>query len=240
MSRSIVYNGTDFSPWTTAEVSLPAAHGVAVEAAEVPGRPGAVLVGASVPPKPIGVRLFLDLEDDCDAEDLSEARHALAAALASTEGAELELPGEPGLSYRDVFCTDSSDWSHLFEDGSCELAFLALDPVAWGEEVASSTNTLTLGGTWPSFPVLTGTASAASALGFAEGPGLRWMSVIGPFEGGEQVVVDCGAGRVTVDGEAVDADVQLGSDFFALVPGSHSLVVAGFSSWTVACCERWL
>ena len=128
MSRSIAYNGTDFSPWTTVEALLPAAHGVAAEATEVPGRPGAV------PPKPIGVRLFLDLEDGCDAGDLFEARHALAAALTSTESAELELPGEPGLAYRDVLCADASGWSSLFEDGSCELSFLTLDPVAWGEE----------------------------------------------------------------------------------------------------------
>lgn len=73
MSRSIAYNGTDFSPWTTVEALLPAAHGVAAEATEVPGRPGAVPLSAS-------------------------------------------------------------GWSSLFEDGSCELSFLTLDPVAWGEE----------------------------------------------------------------------------------------------------------
>ena len=174
MSRSIVYNGVDFSPWTTAEAVLPAAHGIAAEAAEVPGRAGAVLLSASIPPKPIAVRLFLDLEDDCDAEELAGVRHELAAALASTAGAELELPGEPGLSYRDVLCTDSSMWSRLFEDGGCELSFVALDPIAWGAEkgfepLAISgaavlggygVRTYGVGGTAPTWPVVEVVAAA--------------------------------------------------------------------------------
>ena len=38
------------------------------------------------------------------------------------------------------------------------------------------------------------------------------------FLGGEEVIIDCGAGRAWVDGEAADSDVTLDSDFFWLEP----------------------
>ena len=246
MARSIVYNGTDFSPWTTAEAVLPAAHGVSCEVAEVPGRAGAVLLSASVSPKDVRVRLFLDLEDDCDEEGLSAVRHGLAASLACTEGAELELPGEPGLVYKDAFCTGASEWSRLFEDGSCELSFTALDPIAWGQSYtvspafAGDAFTFYVGGTWRSAPTVSMAAAAGDAVAVElAGAGER-VEVGGPFVGGEAVVVDCGSGRVTVDGEAADAAVALGSDFFFLEPGMRTLSFEGCASCSVGYSERWL
>lgn len=116
MARSLKFDGHDFSSFSTAEVVLPAAHGLSVDAAEVPGRAGAVLLSARIPPKTLRVRLFLDLAEDEDAEGLSALRHEAAAWLV----------------YRNAVCTGADAWDALFEDGSCELAFTAFDPVAWG------------------------------------------------------------------------------------------------------------
>lgn len=117
MARSLKFDGHDFSSFSTAEV---------------PGRAGAVLLSARIPPKTLRVRLFLDLAEDEDAEGLSALRHEAAAWLASDAGCDFELPGEPGLVYRNAVCTGADAWDALFEDGSCELAFTAFDPVAWG------------------------------------------------------------------------------------------------------------
>lgn len=245
--RSIGFAGHDFSPYTTAEVFLPAAHGMVPEAREVPGRPGALLLGGSIPPKRMRARLFLDLEDDADAEDLAGIRHEMASWLASDEGAELTLPGEPGLTYRDVLCTDFSEWDCLFEDGSCELEFTAFDPVAWGELKAyqyvpqgSDPLGLPVGGTYRTAPTFEFTAAAGDSVKVACGDG--YVEVERTFAGGEDVVVDCEARSVTVDGEDARADVTLGSDLSLWAEPGFSLFSAeGFDEWYVVMfTERWL
>ena len=246
MARSIKFGGHDFSSFSTAEVVLPAAHGIVVDAAEVPGRAGAVLLSARIPPKALRVRLFLDLADDEDAEGLSAVRHEAASWLAPDAGSDLELPGEPGLVYRDAVCTDAGTWGDLFEDGSCELVFTAFDPVAWGHEREASAAagiaelSLLVGGTYRTWPTFVMEASAGGGVVVEDvGAGAR-VEVEREFLGGEEVIVDCAAGRAWVDGEAADTDVTLDSDFFWLEPGSHELSFTGCADFTANFTERWL
>lgn len=246
MARSIKFGGHDFSSFSTAEVVLPAAHGIVVDAAEVPGRAGAVLLSARIPPKALRVRLFLDLADDEDAEGLSAVRHEAASWLAPDAGSDLELPGEPGLVYRDAVCTDAGTWGDLFEDGSCELVFTAFDPVAWGHEREASAAagiaelSLLVGGTYRTWPTFVMEASAGGGVVVEDvGAGAR-VEVERAFLGGEEVIVDCGAGREWVDGEAADSDVTLDSDFFWLEPGPHELSFTGCADFTANFTERWL
>lgn len=263
MSRSIAYAGRDLSGWTVAEWRRPAAHGMVVEAAEVPGRPGAAHLSSRLAPCEIRVRLYLDLPDLHPAEDLGAYRRELAAALFSEAPAELALPGEEGLAYRDAVCTDASAWSHLFSDGSCELVFVALDPVAWGAEdgfgpvaVAEASGSAAGGGdqgasglgvwlghvpgtapTWPAFELAAAAGEAVEVR--CEPGGEPFVRVERPFEGGEEVVIDCGAARAWVDGEAADADVALGSAYFPLAPGSARLGFSGVSSYAASYRARW-
>lgn len=151
---SLTYNGHDLSPYVTAELVEPAGHALSPRALAVPGRPGAALLGCELPPKALKVRLFLDAGVALTAEERSEVRHELYGWLVAPSGAELELPGEPGLSWRDAVVTDASDWDSLFEDGSCELAFTCFDPVAYGDGKSSAASTLTVGGTWATWPVV--------------------------------------------------------------------------------------
>lgn len=248
MARSIVFNGVDLSSWTTAEAVLVAAHGMAIDAVEVPGRAGATLLAARIPPKPIRVRLFLDLGEDTDEGGLAEVRHAIATALACSAGAELELPGEPGLAYCNVLCTDSSGWSALFEDGFCELGFTALDPVAWGDWAhveaeadagGDAAMSAQVGGAWRTWPHLTITSVAGQTVRVSLGSSGPYVEVEGPFSGGEEIVIDCAAGRVAVDGEAADASVALGSDFFYLEPGACVILCEGCSELACDFSERW-
>lgn len=236
---SIVYNGHDLSPYVTAELVEPAGHALSPRALAVPGRPGAVLLGCELPPRVLRVRLFLDAGVALGAEERSEVRHGLYARLVAPSGAELELPGEPGLSWRDAVVTDASDWDSLFEDGSCELEFTCFDPVAYGDGKTSAAGSFTVGGTWATWPVVTLTALAGSSVKVADGLG-RYVLVERDLAAGDEVVMDFAAEAVTVEGEDASADVAVESTFFPLDPGAHTLTFSGCSAHTVEWVERWL
>ena len=236
---SLTYNGHDFSPYVTAELVGPAGHALSPRSLAVPGRPGAALLGCELPPRALKVRLFLDAGVALTAEERAEVRHELYGWLVAPSGAELELPGEPGLSWRDAVVTDASDWDSLFEDGSCELAFTCFDPVAYGDGKSSAASTLTVGGTWATWPVVTLTALAGSSVRVADGLG-RYVLVEREFEAGDVVLLDFASEAVTVDGADASADVAVESTFFPLSPGSHTLAFSGCSAHTVEWVERWL
>ena len=236
---SIVYNGHDFSGYVTAELVEPAGHALEPRALAVPGRPGAALLGCELPPRVLRVRLFLDAGVALTAEERSEIRHGLYAWLVAPEGGELELPGEPGLSWRDAVVTGVFDWDSLFEDGSCELAFTCFDPVAYGEERSSAAGTLTVGGTWRTWPVVTLTALAGSSVKVTDGLG-RYVLVERAFSAGDVVVMDFASEAVTVDGVDAAAGVAVESTFFSFEPGAHALTFSGCSAHTVEWVERWL
>lgn len=236
---SIVYNGHDFSGYVTAELVEPAGHALSPRALAVPGRPGAVLLGSELPPRALRVRLFLDAGISLGADERSEIRHELYGWLVAPAGAELELPGEPGLSWRDAVVTDASGWDSLFEDGSCVIELTCFDPVAYGEEKSSAASALTVGGTWATWPVATLTALAGTSVKVADGSG-RYVLVERTFAAGDVVVMDFAAEAVTVDGEDASADVAVESTFFSLDPGAHTLTFSGCSAHTVSWAERWL
>lgn len=235
----IVYNGHDLSGYVTAELVEPAGHALSPRALAVPGRPGAALLGCELPPRVLKVRLFLDAGISLTAEERSEIRHELYGWLVAPAGAELELPGEPGLSWRDAVVTDASGWDSLFEDGSCELAFTCFDPVAYGDGKSSAGTALAVGGTWATWPVVTLTALAGSSVRVADELG-RYVLVERDFAAGDVVVMDFASEAVTVDGVDAASGVAVESTFFSLDPGAHVLTFSGCSAHTVAWVERWL
>ena len=236
---ALTYNGHDFSEHVTAELVEPAGHALSPRALAVPGRPGAALLGCELPPRALKVRLFLDAGVTLTAEERSEIRHEMYGWLVAPMGAELSLTGEPDLTWRDAVVTGVSDWDSLFEGGSCEVEFTCFDPVAHGDGKSSAASTLTIGGTWPTWPVVTLTALAGSSVKVTDGLG-RYVLVERTFAAGDVVVMDFAAESVTVDGADASADVAVESTFFSLAPGSHSLTFSGCSAHTVAWVERWL
>lgn len=236
---TLSYNGHDFSEHVTAELVEPAGHALSPRTLAVPGRPGAVLLGSELPPRPLTVRLFLDAGVTLTAEERSAIRHELYGWLVAPMGAELSLTGEPNLTWRDAVVTGVSDWDSLFEGGSCEVEFTCLDPVAHGDEATSTGTALTVGGTWATWPVVTLTALAGTSVKVADGLG-RYVLVERTFAAGDVVVMDFAAEVVTVDGVDAPADVAVESTFFSLTPGSHTLAFSGCSAHTVEWVERWL
>lgn len=236
---ALTYGGHDFSEYATAELVEPAGHALEPRTLLVPGRPGAVLLGSELPPRALTVRLFLDAGISLTAEERSAIRHEMYGWLAAPAGAELSLTGEPDLTWRDAVVTGVSDWDTLFEGGSCEIEFTCFDPVAYGEGKSSAASTLTVGGTWETWPVVTLTALAGSSVRVADGLG-RYVLVEREFEAGDEVLLDFASEAVTVEGEDASADVAVESTFFSLAPGEHTLTFTGCSAHTVAWTERWL
>ena len=236
---SLTYNGHDFSDYVTAELVEPAGHALEPRTLLVPGRPGAVLLGCGLPPRALRVRLFMDAGISLTAEERSEIRHEMYGWLVALAGAELSLSGEPDLTWRDAVVTGVSDWDTLFEGGSCEIEFTCFDPVAYGDGKSSAASSLTVGGTWETWPVVTLTASAGSSVKVADELG-RYVLVERTFAAGDEVVMDFAAESVTVEGEDASADVAVESTFFSLAPGAHTLAFTGCSAHLVEWTERWL
>lgn len=236
--RSIVFNGVDFSEFSSAEVVEKVALPIVANTIALPGRAGALLVSGRVPPRIVHVRLFMDAGYKPGTHGLADIRHRVYSALCSMRGGTLKLPDDPELEYREAVCADAGAWSSLFEDGHGDVGFTLLDPVAYGMERHEIGAAFEVGGTWPTWPTFELVASADSAVhvGFAG----KIVRVEHAFSGGEAVIIDCEHEVVTVDGTDARADVTLSSDFFSLVPGDCTLTFSGCSSHATAFHERWL
>ncbi len=233
---SFSYNGHDFSAYLTVELIEPVGHVVEVTTAEVPGRPGSVLLSGEVEPLTLRLRVFMDNHAFTTAE-LADVHRLLRGWLLATDGGVLVVPGEPLLEWHDALCTGVSDWSDLFASGSAVVTFTCFDPIAYGNGVSSTEDAFEVGGTWATWPVITITADAGSSVSVAEGR--LGVTVEGTFSAGDLIVIDCLAQTVTLNGADATDKVILGSDFFSLVPGTHSLMFSGCSSHTVSWVERW-
>lgn len=237
---SICYGDNDFSDYVTAELVEPCGRAVEPRTLAVPGRPGAVLLGGEVGPKVLRVRLFLDAGLGLDASQLARLRHMMYAWLLEPDGTTLEVPGDPLVCYRDAVCTDASDWSSLFTDGSCEVEFTCYDPFGYGEFGNTAGTEFTVGGTaatWPSARVV---AAAGTAVKVTDADSGKFVLVEYDFEAGDVVDIDFGAETVEVNGEDMTYFVTVGSDFFSLAPGGHTLAFEGEESHVVYWQERWV
>ena len=206
----------------------------------VPGRAGAVLLGGEVPPKVLTVRLYWDSLLGLDAAARARARHEVCAALLAAGGGELVVPGDPELTYRDAVCTACGAWSSLFADGSAEVEFTCYDPIGYGSQRSTESAAFTVGGTWPTWPVVSVVAAAGSSVEIADGDSGAYVLVERAFVGGEEVVVDFQAETCAVDGSDACAAVSVASEFFSLAPGARELVFTGCGSHSVSWHERWV
>ena len=236
---SIVYCGHDFSPYVQAEVLEPVGRAVSARTAAVPGRPGLVLFDGDVEPLTLRVRLLWDGGLGLGPVGRSSARHVLYSWLLCPTGGELELPDWPYRRYRDVLCTDAGDWSTLFEDGSAVVEFTCFDPIAYGAWCVWPRESFRVMGTWPTLPSFELVADGSGPVCVSNATSGGFVRIASDFAAGTVVAVDCATETVSVDGEDATADVELGSNFFALEPGDCALAYEGCSSYTVRFWERW-
>lgn len=237
--KSITFRGHDFSPYCTAETTLRPLPVVEPKTRNVPGRPGALLVGGAIQAVEIKVKLMLRSDRRMDAAELARMRHVLAGWLGGTAGGELVLPEEPDLSYRDCVVTKVKAWDALFEDGWCDVTFTAHDPVAYGPLRRVTELSFDVGGTCKTWPVVT-VKTVASKTFMVSLDEEAFLTFLDPTSNDDTVVFDCGRDRCWVNGEAADARVSLSSRFFALTPGRHTLSLRACSLVSCDFQERWL
>jgi phage-related protein len=235
---TITYNGKSFAGLATAELVEPCAHALDVSSAEAPGAAGALILSSRIPPRVLRVKLFLDARVGADPADLAKARHRIAAMLLSENGAELAVPGEPEVAYRDAICTGVSDWSDLGAAGSCEARFTCYDPIGYGAAKSSTGTSFEVMGTWKSWPTIQMTAQQSSYVYVS--CGAVHIRVAHAFSAGDKVIISCEAQTVTINGKDATGEVTLDSDFFALEPGACSLYFNCCSAHTVSWQERWV
>ncbi|MFU0811927.1 MAG: hypothetical protein ACFWTL_09800 [Atopobium sp.] len=234
---TIIYNGKSFAGLSTAELVEPCGHAIDVSSAEAPGTAGALVLSCRIPPKVLRVKLFLDAQVGTDPASLAKARHRIAAQLLSDSGAELVVPGEPEVTYRDAICTGVSDWSDLGPAGFCEAKFTCYDPIGYGAARSSTGTSFEVMGTWKSWPTIQLTALQYSYL--YVGCGSAHIRISHSFSAGDKVIISCEAQTVTINGKDATGEVTLDSDFFALRPGACSLSFSGCSAHTIYWNERW-
>ena len=216
MSRSIAFNGCDLSSWTSAEAFPPAGPVAIARTSTMAKRPGEAILSGLLAPKEIGVRLFLDLGYQPDADELDYVRRRISGALAAPEGATLTLPN--GLDYEHAILAAASAWTSKEPDATCDLTFLATDPIAKGSAYSHAEASFTVGGTWPTEPIITVTTHEASLVRICYAR--KELAVRGPFTAGQHVRLDCANREVYVDDERSMDRLVVTTSFFAFEPGA--------------------
>lgn len=235
---SIVFNGHDFGRYCSAEVVLNVCVPGDVGAVAVPGHTGKLVTAAEPGVRVVRVRLRM-LDGLCGhGEGFADAVRVIGGWLACDGAGTLSL-GQ-GLECRDVVCTGCGAWSRVRGEETCEVEFTCYDPVMYGRIVEASSYEFEVGGSWRTWPVVAVVAEAGDGVCVWHETSGRFVRLHRDFAGGEVVEVDCGAGKVFVDGAEDEACVDVESDFFWLEPGENAVALQSCDLRAVRYEEAWI
>lgn len=230
------FNGVDLDQYVSvSSVSRRVSPARRLTQTSVPGRNGDLVRADGFESDEITVTAYLRSQS---VEGTAKTARALAAALESAEPRPLTLPDEPW-DYVLAIYEGGAELSRNAHRPSVDLAFLVPDPVAYGQrrtkEVEGS-GVIAPGGTYRTWPVVTATPPAGSYWQVTNVGTGEYVRVEAEFTGAQEVVVDMGLQRCTVNG--YDHAVDVRSDFFAL-DGTCEVLLSGGSA-TFEWDERWL
>ena len=235
---SILFNGTDIESLGVVSNVRRSISLRDPQLITIPGMDGALLGLNNLAPATIEMDITV-IGDPATREpilrDLGE--------LLNTQGlAPLEFDDDDG---KHLMATCSGNVITRYVDGATieSVTFTAPDPVMYGDQdsvtMASSSETITVGGNYPTKPRIT----CASA---TNGGGGSWGIQI---DGGEFLRIELASSGVSVD---VDCETRtayegsvttlptLSSDWLTLTPGSHTVTLTGTGYPTIEWSERWL
>lgn len=235
----MVFDGYDFEALLRVNPTRRLAPPVTDQTVEVPGRPGAVFMRQQI--NPLAIPVHAELRGRMrDHRDLAALRRLISSLLVRDEPCRLILPDEPGLSY-DAKLTDPGELDTLWVTGEADLTFTAYDPIAYGQArkatLASGTTHVETGGTWPSSPVLTLTATGSGYVRVTDVDSGDYVLLAQSAASGATVTIDMAAQTAKVNGSLAAVDTS--SDFFDLDPDGASVKVQ-YASGSMEWEERWL
>lgn len=171
--------------------------------------------------------------------ELAELRRQLAKMLYSESEQKLILPDEPDKYYMAIW-KGGAELDRLFRFPSATLTFILSDPIARGRErtvtLSTSNQTVKRGGTFKSFPTITGKPASGSYWTVYNTTTGEFVRVEASFTGSQTVIFDFEKQRCTVNG--ADHQVLVTSDFFALDETQSIKLSSGSATMTWQ--ERWL
>lgn len=232
----MIFNGYDFSPYLTVNMSRRIMPPTDADIVDIPGRPGALLRDNKIEPLviPVSIRLKADVGDN-----IADLRHILAGMLYTKEAAKLVLPDDEERYYMAVVTGDTT-LSNLWYTGSTEVDFYCADPLAYGKKGSISVPNVdfTVKGTYETRPIITCKPAAnTNFLKITNNKTGEFLQMNRSFTGDETVVFDCEKEQATVNG--TNKAITLASDFFALKPGVNAILRSS-GDFKAEWRERWL
>ena len=227
----------DFIPHP--RIQRPISAPVEVDGVSMPSQAGETYVSAQYQPMEVTVTGNLPVWDVADVPELTDA---LAMALSPIDGEQwrerrLVLPDRPGRWWY-ATCV-RKEIGREAQRPPVSLTFRMSDPIAYGElrqasiSPGTTVNTLTVGGTYRSYPERIITSGGTSAVVVCNGKRLQPYSSDGELSG--DVTFYPRQMRTTVG--STETAITLTSDYWALVPGENALTAT--SSTTIEYYERW-
>lgn len=236
MNGIFTYGDIDLTPYVTVTgVSRSIGPGRRITRTEVPGIDGVLARVGGLEPVEMTVTGYVT---SSDIDGVSVARHLMARMLLEGSPRRLRLPDEPWLYYMATYEGGAEPSRHAHRP-KVEFPFLCADPVAYGQHRAASlsdTTTISAGGTYPSWPVVTVKPPSGTYWQITNVDTGDYVRVDASFTGSQTLVIDMGLQRCTINGTDHAADIA--SDFFRLDGVCHVEVSGGTA--TMEWDERWL
>lgn len=243
MSRTVVtFNGVDLTALYAVSDLRTSLLPRDISTESVSGRDGEAFTGVRHDTRTI--TLTLTVRDRSITARQAAAR-VLAATLAVDEPKPLSISIDSGLYYLAIPSSDG-DASRYYNATQFDVTFLCVDPIAYGEEVSvyvgsGGSKTFTVGGTYPTKPVIVGTSIQRNAsIG-------GWKLTLDSTEyvfvpissaTARSLSIDCEKRVVLLAG--VVTVLSPDSDWLVIEPGEHTLAMTGTGGVTVTYRERWV
>lgn len=248
--NNLTFDGHDFSnTFVVGNIEQHAANPRAVTIET--GADGAAFSGLVLDPLQITATLYLlgggfDNNSDTTAEEERRAAiRTLASWLNVDSPKQLSIGDDQGLYYLAV-PNGQVPLVRYINASSVQVSFLAIDPVAYGEEhtvtvPSGSSVTFTVDGSYPTRPRITASAvrnSTALVWGLRLDGG-DFLHVATGSSSSRNVSIDCDARTLTIANST--SLPTLDSDWLEFTPGQHTLAMDyGTGAATVKYVDRWL
>jgi len=237
--RSIIYNGHDFSEYTTAVVLECATSPIKAYVQPVPNTPRTDMIAGRPSVKVIRVRLYLDMKWKADDVALAAVKRTISGWLCAPEGADLVLPDMDGMRYRDVIVSAAGAWNTLQGDAWADIEFTVLNPVAYGAFHNETAVEFEVRGNWETWPYISLTAAAGSQVAVFDGRA-HALVLESTFAGGEAISLNSVSMSVHLGATLRNDLLTTSSEFFPLLPGKNELELYGCTLASVQYQERWV